>query len=299
MDVGVYTFSTDRDMDPGEFAREVEDRRFSGLMLTEHSHIPAGRRTPYPAVYGGGVLPDFYQRTYDPFVALSFAAAATTRLRIGTGICLVALRDPVHTAKEVASLDRLSGGRFVFGVGFGWNADEFDTHGVAFGRRHAIVREKVALMKQLWTREVADFAGEHVSLQPSWAWPKPARQPHPPVYLGGNGPLTMRHAAEWADCWYPTPPGDDPMLERSIPRFRDMVAAAGRDPADVPVGVAPGAVDAATLEGYAANGVSECNVAVLGGTRDELLRNLDVLAALRDDVLADPGRGGRRDGPVG
>lgn len=285
MDVGVYTFSTDRDMDPGELAREVEDRRFPVLLLTEHSHIPASRDTPYPAVYGGGVLPDFYRRTYDPFVGLSFAAAATSRLRIGTGICLVALRDPVHTAKEVASLDRLSAGRFVFGVGFGWNADEFVTHRVPFGRRHAIVREKVALMKQLWTQDVASFAGEHVSLEPSWAWPKPLQRPYPPVYLGGNGPLTMRHAAEWADCWFPTPPEHDPALERSVPRFRELVAEAGRDPARVPVGVAPGAVDRRRLEEYAANGVGECDVAVLGGTRDELLANLDALARLRDDVL--------------
>ncbi|HVQ89533.1 MAG TPA: LLM class F420-dependent oxidoreductase [Mycobacteriales bacterium] len=288
MDVGVYTFATDRDIDPGEFARAVEDRGFAALMLTEHSHIPAGRDTPYPAAYGGGVLPDFYRRTYDPFVGLSFAAAATTRLRIGTGICLVALRDPVHTAKEVASLDRLSGGRFVFGVGFGWNADEFRTHGVHFGQRHAIVAEKVALMKQLWTEDVASYAGDHVNLQPSWAWPKPVTRPHPPVHLGGNGPVTMRHAAAWADCWYPTPPLADPTLARSIPRFRELVAAAGRDPDTVPVGVAPATVDAHLLAAYAANGVAHCNVAVLAPSRDELLTALDTLAAVRDETVGRP-----------
>jgi probable F420-dependent oxidoreductase len=287
MDVGVYTFSTDRDMHTAEFAREVEDRGFSALMLTEHSHIPVGRDTPYPAVYGGGVLPDFYQRTFDPFVGLSFAAAATTRLKIGTGICLVALRDPVHLAKEVASLDHLSGGRMVFGVGFGWNADEFVTHGVPFKQRHAIVREKVALMRQLWTEEVASFDGEHVHLQPSWSWPKPVQKPHPPVHLGGNGPLTMRHAAQWADCWYPTPPGEDPTLEKSIPVFRTLVEEAGRDPADVRVGVAPAAVDHERLEAYARNGVDLCNVAVMGGSRDELLANLDALVQVRDDVLGE------------
>jgi probable F420-dependent oxidoreductase len=285
MNVGVYTFSTDRDMHPGEFARAVEDRGFAALMLTEHSHIPVGRDTAYPEVYGGGVLPDFYQRTYDPFVGLAFAAAATTRLRIGTGICLVALRDPVHTAKEVASLDRLSGGRFVFGVGFGWNADEFVTHRVPFAARHAIVAEKVALMKQLWTADVASYVGEHVALPPSWAWPKPVQTPHPPVHLGGNGPRTMRHAAAWADCWYPTPPATDPTLARSIPLFRELLADAGRDPAAVPIGVAPASVDAERLETYATNGVSICNVAVLGPTRDDLLSNLDTLAAVRDKTL--------------
>jgi len=284
MDVGVYTFSTDRDMPPQEFAVEVEERGFDSLMFPEHSHIPAARSTPYPKAYGGGVLPDFYKRTYDPFVGLSFAAAATTRLRIGTGICLLALRDAVHTAKQVASLDTLSGGRFVFGVGFGWNEDEFINHGVPFRGRHALVREKVALMKQIWSDEVASFEGEQLRLEPSWSWPKPVQTPHPPICLGGNGPLTMRHAAEWADMWYPTGPLEDPTLARSLPLFKQMVADAGRDPAAVQVGVAPGDVDAARLEAYLNNGVDVCNVAVLGGSRDELLANLDRLAATRDEV---------------
>lgn len=285
MDVGAFTFSTDRDMPPGEFAVEVEQRGFGMLMYAEHSHIPVSRKTPYPEVYGGGVLPDFYQRTYDPFVALSFAAAATTRLRIGTGICLLALRDPIQTAKEVASLDRLSGGRFVFGVGFGWNEDEFANHGVPFAGRHALVREKVALMRALWTQDVASFSGERLHLEPSWAWPKPVQVPNPPIYLGGNGPLTMRHAAEWADTWFPTGPANDPALERSIPVFKQMVEDAGRDPATVGVGIAPAEVDAARLEAYLVNGVDVCNVAVVGGTRDELLHNLDALAELRDKVV--------------
>lgn len=285
MDVGVYTFSTDRDMPPGDFAVEVEERGFARLMFPEHSHIPTSRRTPYPDTYGGGVLPDFYQRTYDPFVALSFAAAATTQLRIGTGICLVALRDPVQTAKEVASLDTLSGGRFDFGVGFGWNEDEFVNHRVPFRGRHALVREKVALMKQLWSEDVASYQGERVSLEPSWSWPKPLTQPHPPVYLGGNGPLTMRHAAQWADVWYPTGPLDDPLLTRSAPQFRQMVSDAGRDPACVRIGIAPAAVDTERLKQYIDNDIDVCNVAVLGGTRDELLANLDALAVTRDAAL--------------
>lgn len=285
MDVGVYTFSTDRDMRTDDFAVEVEQRDFTCLMLPEHPHIPVSRDTPYPGVYGGGVLPDFYQRTHDPFVALSFAAAATTRLRIGTGICLVALRDPVVTAKQVASLDVLSHGRFNFGVGFGWNADEFINHGVEFKGRHALVREKVEVMKRLWTQDEASYYGERVTLTPSWSWPKPVQTPHPPIYLGGNGPVTMRHAAEWADVWYPTPPVEDPTLVKSIPAFKQLVAEAGRDPASVRVGVAPGSIEEAGLEAYLANGVDECNVCVMGGTPDELLANLDELAAIRDKVL--------------
>jgi probable F420-dependent oxidoreductase len=283
--VGVYTFATDRDMRPDRFAREVEDRGFAALMLPEHAHIPAARRTPYPDVYGGGVLPGFYQRTYDPFVALSFMAAATTTLRIGTGICLLALRDPIHTAKEIASLDLLSGGRFNFGVGFGWNADEFVNHRVNFGTRHALVREKVELMRRLWLCDVAEYEGSLVSLTPTWSWPKPVQSPHPPIYLGGNGPLTMRHAAQWADVWYPTGPADDPDLERAVPAFRRMVAEAGRDLVDVRVGLAPAAADAARLERLAANGVDECNVAVMGTDEAELLRNLDALAVARKQVF--------------
>jgi probable F420-dependent oxidoreductase len=285
MDVGVYTFTTDRDMRPDRFAAEVEQRGFAALMLPEHAHIPVSRDTPYPDVYGGGVLPDFYQRTYDPFVALSFMAAATSTLRLGTGICLVALRDHIHTAKEVASLDTLSSGRFNFGVGFGWNEDEFINHGVPFKGRHNLVREKVALMKQIWTHDEASFEGERVRLSPSWSWPKPIQKPHPPVFLGGNGPVTMRHAAEWADVWYPTGPMSDPNLTRSLPVFKQMVADAGRDPAAVRVGLAPGSVDAARLEELATNGLDLCNVAVMGGSDAELLASLDELAATRDKVF--------------
>jgi probable F420-dependent oxidoreductase len=285
MDVGVYTFTTDRDMRPDRFAVEVEQRGFTALMLPEHAHIPCARETPYPDVYGGGVLPDFYQRTYDPFVALSFIAAATTTLRLGTGICLVALRDPIHTAKEVASLDTLSGGRFNFGVGFGWNEDEFINHGVPFKGRHALVREKVEMMKAIWAQDVASYDGDRVQLTPSWSWPKPVQKPHPPIYLGGNGPVTMRHAAEWADVWYPTSPANDPNLERSIPQFKQMVADAGRDPDAVRVGLAPAAADAARLEELAANGVDECNVAIMGGDDRELLGNLDALVEARNKAL--------------
>lgn len=285
MDVGVFTFSTDRDMRPDKFAREVEQHGFTELLLAEHAHIPVARDTPYPEVYGGGPLPDFYQRTYDPFVALSFIAAATTTLRIGTGICLVALRDPIHTAKQVASLDSLSDGRFVFGVGFGWNVDEFANHSVDFTGRHELVRQQVELMKALWTQDEASYEGDRVKLRPSWSWPKPVQRPYPPIYLGGNGPVTMRHAAKWADAWYPTGPMADPDLRQAVPRFKQMVADAGRDPASVRVGLAPAAVDAARLEELANNGVDFCNTVILGGDERELLSNLDDLAAACDKVF--------------
>lgn len=285
MHTGVFTFSTDRDMSPARFAREVEDRGFAELMFTEHSHIPVSRETAYPDVYGGGVLPDFYQRTYDPFVACSFAAAATTTLRIGTGVCLLALRDPVHAAKEVASVDHLSGGRFVFGVGFGWNADEFRTHGVPFDRRHAIVEEKIGLMRALWTQDEASFTGEHVQLEPSWAWPKPVQQPGPPVYVGGNGPRSMRHAARWGDGWFPTSMAGYPSPADAVRRFHELVEQAGRDPRTVSVGVAPAGVDEAQLAAYAEAGLDRVDVICMGANDADLLGSLDALVKVRDSVL--------------
>ncbi|GAA5143880.1 LLM class F420-dependent oxidoreductase [Nocardioides marinquilinus] len=285
MKLGVYVFATDLDLDPGPLAREIEDRGLDSMFFPEHSHIPVGRQTDYPDSYGGGELPDFYKRTYDPFVSCSFAAAATTRLQVGTGIALLALRDAVHTAKLVASVDRLSGGRFAFGVGFGWNRDEFATHGVDWTTRHRKVREQVELMRTMWTDDVASYDGELVSLPPSWCWPKPVQTPGPPVYLGGSGPLTMKHAAAWADVWYPTPPVHDPHLTESIPRFRALVEEAGRDPDTVPVGVAPGSCDDADLEAYRANGVAHVNVALVAPTADQMLTQLDELVARRERVL--------------
>jgi probable F420-dependent oxidoreductase len=283
--MGVYVFATDLDMDPGPLAVEIEQRGFDSMFFPEHSHIPVSRITDYPDSYGGGVLPDFYKRTYDPFVSCSFAAAATTTLEVGTGICLLALRDAVHTAKLVASVDRLSRGRFTFGVGFGWNRDEFVTHGVDWKTRHRRVREQVALMRVMWTEDVASYDGDLVSLAPSWCWPKPVQKPGPKVYLGGSGPVTMKHAAEWADVWYPTPPLADPFLDESLPRFHDMVAEAGRDPDRVAVGVAPGVVDAAGLERYAANGVAHLNVALVAESPVAMLAQLDALAEMRRSVL--------------
>jgi probable F420-dependent oxidoreductase len=285
MKVGVYVFAADLDLDPGALAVEIESRDFDSMFFPEHSHIPTSRATEYPDSYGGGVLPDFSKRTYDPFNSASFAAAATSTLEVGTGICPLALRDTVHTAKLVASVDQLSGGRFTFGVGFGWNADEFQTHGVDFKTRHRKVREQVQAMKRIWSQDVAEYDGDFVSMPPLWCWPKPSQRPHPPIYLGGSGPLTMRHAAEWADTWYPTPPVEDPTLEKSIPIFRGLVEQAGRDPDSVTVGVAPGEVDEQRLEGYHRAGVAHVNIALVAGTPALMLAELDRLAKLRDHVL--------------
>ena len=238
------------------------------------------RATAYLDQYGGGVLPDFYMRTYDPFVPPAFAAAATTTLGVGTGVALLALRDAVHTAKMAASIDRLSGGRFTFGVGFRWNADEFTAHDVDFRRRHRKVREQVAAIRTLWTDDVAEF----VDFETSSCWPKPVRQSIP-VYFGGSSPFAMHHVAEWSDAWYPTPPMADPFLDEGVPAFRQLVAAAGRDPEKVPVGVAPASCDAVGLERYRDNGIAHVNVALVADTPSAMLAQLDELHRMRVSVL--------------
>ncbi len=204
MHIGVEIFPTDQTIGAIELAREVEARGFESLWFPEHSHIPTRRATPWGGRDGAPPLPEFYWRTFDPFVALGACAAVTTTLKLATGICLVAQRDPIHTAKEVASVDALSGGRFLFGVGYGWNKEEMAQHGTAYGERRAILRENILAMKQLWANDEASFEGEHVTIEPSWSWPKPTQQPSPPVILGGDaGPKTAAHIAEFCDGWMP------------------------------------------------------------------------------------------------
>jgi probable F420-dependent oxidoreductase len=284
MKIGVQTFVTDETMTPTEWAQELEDRGFDCFMQPEHPHVPVERSTPYPDAYGGGELPDFYKRPYDPFVGCGFAAAGSTRLLVGTGICLVALRDPVITAKAVASVDRLSGGRFIFGIGFGWNADEFATHNQPFRQRFSLVREKVAAMRELWQHDVASYEGTHVQLPPSWSWPKPLQRPHPPLYVGGSGPTTMRHAAAWGDVWYPTPPTHDRTLEKSVPEFRALVEREGRDADQVGVAVAAAPADTGLLAGYRELGIRLVTIRLRSKPRDEALAELDTATKVADTV---------------
>ena len=183
MRVGVFYFPTDYGIDIRELARAAEERGFESLLLPEHTHIPKSRRTPFP---GGGELPKAYSHTHDPFVALSFAAAVTTKILLGTGICLIPQRDPIVTAKCVASLDQLSNGRFLFGIGGGWNVDEMENHGARYETRFKLMRERILAMKALWTQEEAAFHGEMVNFDPVWLYPKPAQRPHPPILLGGD-----------------------------------------------------------------------------------------------------------------
>ena len=221
MKFGVAIFPTADLQRPAELARMAEERGFESLLFPEHTHIPASRDTPYPA---GGELPPEYSRTYDPFVALMAAAAATERLLIGTGICLVIERDPIITAKEVASLDQLSGGRFLFGVGAGWNVEEMRNHGTDAGRRFGIMRERIEAMKTIWAEDEATYHGEHVDFDRIWSWPKPVQRPHPPILVGGNGPHVLDRVLAFGDEWMPNRLPDDQI----IPRFQELRRRARR-----------------------------------------------------------------------
>lgn len=276
MQIGVTLFTTDQSIGPVDLARATEERGFFSLYVPEHTHIPVSRRTPPPT--GDAVLPEEYKRTLDPFVALAAAAAATTRLRIGTGICLVAERDPIVTAKEVATLDLISGGRFVFGIGYGWNREEMAQHGVEFGARRAVTRERVLLMERLWQDDEAAFAGDLVQLEPSWAWPKPVQQPRPPVLIGGApGPTLFAHVAEYADGWMPIGGAG---VANALPVLQDRMAAAGRDPKRLQIvllGVLP---DEAKLAYYASLGITEVALRLPSAPRDDVRRALDRLTPL-------------------
>jgi len=276
MKLGITMFATDRSMDVLELARAAEARGFHSLYVPEHTHIPTSRATPPPT--GDEVLAEEYHRTLDPFVALAGCAAVTSRLVIGTGICLVAQRDAVVTAKAVATLDYMSGGRFVFGIGFGWNREEMATHGVEFKLRRAVVREKVLAMERLWEDERAAFDGRIVQLEESWAWPKPIQQPRPPVLIGGvAGPTLFAHVAEYADGWIPIGGAG---IGKALPELRRVMEEAGRDPRTlrvVPFGTVP---DRGKLDYYASLGLEEVVVRIPSAPAAEVLPVLDRYATL-------------------
>jgi probable F420-dependent oxidoreductase len=271
MKFGVTMFMTDLTMGPVDFAREVEAHGLHSLYVPEHTHIPTSRITAPPT--GDTELRDEYKRTLDPFVALAMAAATTERVLVGTGICLVAQRDPIITAKEVATLDRLSGGRFVFGIGFGWNADELADHGVAMKQRRAVARERMLAMQSLWRNEIGGFDGEFVHVSPSWAWPKPTRADGPPVLIGGApGPTLFAHVAEYADGWIPIGGAG---IRAALPDLHRACEAVGRDPQTVrivPFGTIP---DPGKLEYYASIGVDEVVLRLPSAGRDRVLPLLD------------------------
>ncbi len=272
MHLGVSIFLTDETIGPAGVARLAEERGFESLFVPEHTHIPTARQTPHRL---GTPLPRHYWRTLDPFIALTAAAAVTTTLRLGTGICLVTQRDPIVTAKEVATLDFLSGGRFEFGVGAGWNREEIEHHGTAFDGRFGVMRERVEAMKLLWTQEAGTYKGRHVSFEASDAWPKPVQKPYPPILIGGHGPRVFERVIGYADAWMPLA---EDGLAASIADLQRRAADAGRGRIGVTYFGAERS--AAALERLAAAGVDRVLFGLPPAPADEVERALDELAPL-------------------
>jgi probable F420-dependent oxidoreductase len=271
MRIGVFYFPTDYGINIVELARALEERGFESLFVPEHTHIPTSRKSPFPS---GGELPKRYAHTHDPFVALSFAAAATRKLLLGTGICLIPERDPIVTAKCVASLDQLSGGRFVFGIGGGWNVEEMENHGARYNTRFKLMRERVLAMKALWTQEEAEYHGEMVDFDQVWSWPKPAQKPHPPIILGGETDYTLRRVVEYCDGWFPRP-GRGYEIREQLARLHHMAEEKGRDPKTLSTSVFRAPPDKAALKEYEAAGIDRAVLEIPDDSRDEILRLLD------------------------
>ncbi len=276
MDFGITMFPTDETIGIIELGKAVEERGFESLFIPEHTHIPASRRTPWP---GGAALPREYTRTLDPFVALSAVAASTTRLRVGTGVCLVIQHDPIVLAKAVATLDYLSGGRFLFGVGGGWNVEEMENHGTAPARRWGLLRERVEAMQAIWTQDEASYAGDQVQFDAIWSWPKPVQRPYPPVLVGGDGAGTLPRVVAYGDAWMPIIPGNalGHLAERAT-ELQRLAAEAGRPPIPISIityGAHPTPELADTL---AATGVTRCVFSLPAAGADAILPRLDRLA---------------------
>lgn len=272
MDIGALIFATEYAIRVDELARALEERGFESLWLPEHTHIPVSRRTPFP---GGGPLPREYMHTHDPFVALATAAAATRRLRVGTGICLIIQRDPIVTAKAVASLDVLSGGRCLFGIGGGWNVEEMANHGTAYATRFRVLRERVLAMKAIWTQEVASFHGEFVRFDPIWCYPKPLQKPHPPVLLGGESGYTLQRVVDFCDGWFPRGRVGVEAILAGMDDLRRRAERAGRDPKTLSVSVFGAPADPAVLDRYREAGIQRAILRLPSEGREAVLPLLD------------------------
>jgi probable F420-dependent oxidoreductase len=277
---GLCHFTTDYSMPFPDLARAAEERGFESIWLAEHSHIPASRKTPFP---GGGELPKMYYDTLDPFVALAAAASVTTKIKLGTGVALVIQRDPIHTAKEVASLDVLSKGRALFGVGNGWNLEEMANHGTTEPeKRGTLLRERIEAMKKIWTEKTAEYHGKYVDFDPIFAWPKPVQKPHPPIHVGGGWPQAARRAVAWGDGWIPV--GDWQGALRKLDEFREMARKAGRDPASLEVSVYYCPADRASLEQMRDGGIARAVFGVPSEPADKVLPLLDRYREVAEQV---------------
>jgi probable F420-dependent oxidoreductase len=281
MEFGASIFFTDYSITPAELAVALEERGFDSLWAAEHSHIPVPRKTPPP---GGGELHKRYYDVMDPFVTLTAAACATKRLKLATGIALVIQRDTIQTAKLVASIDQVSGGRFLFGIGGGWNQEEIENHGTVFVTRMRKMREQIEAMKAIWTESKPEYHGEIVDFGPMMTWPKPVQKPNPPVILGGAFPWAARRAIRYGDGWYPNAASGNP--EEYMPAFRKMAQEAGRDPASLPVTLGGAPEDADKLKRFRDLGAARVNVTLMSEKADAILPILDRWAGLMRQLRA-------------
>jgi probable F420-dependent oxidoreductase len=275
---GASMFFTDYSMGPAELAVALEERGFDIVWAPEHSHIPTSRKSSFIL---GSELPKRYYDVMDPFVTLTAAAMATRTLKVGTGVCLVAQRNPIQTAKLVASIDQVSGGRFVFGVGNGWNEDEMENHGTAFATRHKRARENIEAMKEIWTRSKAEYHGEFVNFGPMMAWPKPVQKPYPSILVGGAFPYSARRAIRYGDGWMPqvTERSPTPLIEL-IPKFRQMCAEADRDPDKMDISIGGQSPDADLAKRYRDAGVNRVSTSLPSEKADTILPILDAWVAV-------------------
>jgi probable F420-dependent oxidoreductase len=281
MEFGASIFFTDYSITPAELAVALEERGFDSLWAAEHSHIPVPRRTPPP---GGGELHKRYYDVMDPFVTLTAAACATKRLKLATGIALVIQRDTIQTAKLVASIDQVSGGRFLFGIGGGWNQEEIENHGTVFVTRMRKMREQIEAMKAIWTESKPEYHGEIVDFGTMMTWPKPVQKPHPPVILGGAFPWAARRAIRYGDGWYPNAASGNP--EEYMPAFRKMAEEAGRNPASLPVTLGGAPEDADKLKRFRDLGAARVNVTLMSEKAEAILPILDRWAGLMRQLRA-------------
>ena len=281
MKFGVMIFATEYAIDPVELAKRLEDAGFESLLLPEHTHIPTSRRSPFP---GGGELPREYSWTHDPFLTLTAIAGATERLVLGTGVCLVTERDPIVTAKQVATLDHFCGGRFVFGVGAGWNAEEMENHGTEPRLKWKMLRERVEAMKAIWTNDEAEYHGELVDFDPIWQWPKPLQKPHPPVLLGSSTDAALPRVARYADGWMPSGLGGITDFGPHIVRLNELCEEVGRRPP--PVSIFGSAPDRDSVERHAAAGAERVIFRLPSAPSDDIVPMLEkwrpLVHALRD-----------------
>jgi probable F420-dependent oxidoreductase len=279
MEFGASIFFTDYSISPAEMAVAMEERGLDSLWAAEHSHIPVPRRTPAP---GGGELHKRYYDVMDPFVTLTAAAAVTKKLKLATGICLVIQRDTIQTAKLVASIDQVSNGRFIFGIGGGWNQEEIENHGTVFATRMKKMREQMEAMKEIWTKSKPEYHGDIVRFDTLMTWPKSVQKPHPPIILGGAFPWAARRAVRYGDGWYPNAASGNP--EEYLPKFRDMAKEAGRNPASLPVTLGGAPEDADKLKRFRDLGAAGVNITLMSEKADAILPILDRWAKLKQQV---------------